>query len=299
MRVEGGSPSFPTSTKYVEAQPGEALHLGLGGPAVSDLQQQLNALGARPPLAVDGKFGPKTQAALQKLLGTSTFDEAAQQRLAQLRAAPPPAADDFQPPPSGPRPGATPAATPTPVAAPSDAPPGSTAQSILDHANAENDSINPMKRGDDGHYKGWQQLQTVFEQTTGWRPSDAECQRIESGKGVQPGGKSWCGIWACHVLQEAGVNVKWDLTRGQMVGDVSHVMAPRFSTPGQYKAERSAFEQSIKPGDVITVSGKNNHHAIVTRVNPDGTVETMDGNKPYVGPGHQKLSDVTSYYRPS
>jgi hypothetical protein len=179
------------------------------------------------------------------------------------------------------------------------APSGSVAERVLERAYAEEDSIHPMKRGEDGHYKGWKQLQHVFEKTTGWRPTDAECTHLEPGKGAKPGGKSWCGIWACHILQEAGVDVKWDLTKGKMVGDVTHVPAPKFSGPAQYKAERSAFEQSVRPGDVITLKGSLNHHAIVTKVHPDGTVETMDGNKPHVGRGKAKLTDVTSYYRPN
>ena len=40
------------------------LRYGSRGPAVMDLQQKLNALGARPALAVDGKFGPKTRRAV-------------------------------------------------------------------------------------------------------------------------------------------------------------------------------------------------------------------------------------------
>jgi peptidoglycan hydrolase-like protein with peptidoglycan-binding domain len=41
------------------------MHRGMGGPEVQDLQRRLNAMGASPPLAVDGKFGPKTEAALK------------------------------------------------------------------------------------------------------------------------------------------------------------------------------------------------------------------------------------------
>ena len=173
------------------------------------------------------------------------------------------------------------------------------AQRVVDNAFAEDDSINPFKRGDDGKVKGWDQLQRVFEKTTGWRPSDKQCQEVKPGSGLKPGGKSWCGIWACHIYQQAGVDCRWDLTKGRMVGDVTQTLAPRFSSPAQYKVERQAFEQSIRPGDVITLNGASNHHAIVTQVNPDGTVETMDGNKPQVGPGKQKLSNVTSFYRPN
>jgi len=41
------------------------MHRGMGGPEVQNLQRRLNAMGANPPLAVDGKFGPKTEAALK------------------------------------------------------------------------------------------------------------------------------------------------------------------------------------------------------------------------------------------
>jgi peptidoglycan hydrolase-like protein with peptidoglycan-binding domain len=41
------------------------MHRGMGGPSVMDVQRMLNAQGANPPLAVDGKFGPKTEAALK------------------------------------------------------------------------------------------------------------------------------------------------------------------------------------------------------------------------------------------
>ena len=42
------------------------LQKGAKGPAVQSLQQQLNAAGANPPLALDGKLGPATEAALRQ-----------------------------------------------------------------------------------------------------------------------------------------------------------------------------------------------------------------------------------------
>lgn len=293
MKVQGTT-TAPKSWQgaqrtYVEPGAGEALHIGHGGQSVMDLQRQLNAAGAKPPLEVDGKFGPKTQAALQSLTGSQTATPAALQQLEGKSASsfsPPAQATPAQQAPAQTQVGA---ATPIPVStgAPSDV-----AARAVSIAQSENGSIDPMRRGEDGNYVGWQHLKEVFTKATGVEVSDAEVKKHN-----QPLGKSWCGIWACHVLQEAGVNVKWDLTKGKMVGDVTQTMAPRFSSPAQYKAERQAFEQSIRPGDVITLDGKNNHHAVVTKVNPDGTVETMDGNKPHVGPGHYKLSNVTSFYR--
>ena len=46
--------------------PGTPLGTGASGPPVTAVQARLNALGARPPLAVDGVFGPRTAAALQQ-----------------------------------------------------------------------------------------------------------------------------------------------------------------------------------------------------------------------------------------
>ena len=39
--------------------------MGASGAQVSALQTRLNALGMKPPLAVDGKFGPATLAAVK------------------------------------------------------------------------------------------------------------------------------------------------------------------------------------------------------------------------------------------
>jgi len=46
------------------------IERGMGGPSVTSLQQRLNAAGATPALAADGKFGPKTEAALRAFQGS-------------------------------------------------------------------------------------------------------------------------------------------------------------------------------------------------------------------------------------
>ncbi|GMU59493.1 MAG: hypothetical protein AMXMBFR34_12560 [Myxococcaceae bacterium] len=281
----------PAGNSYSEPAAGAALARGHGGERVLELQKRLNAAGANPRLAEDGLFGPKTEATLQKLTGQASFDAAAEAVLAKL-ASSAGKRDDFQTP--GPTPSApqTQAIQTSTVSGPP--PSGSIAERTLQVAERELGSIDPRQTGADGKYHGWQHLQTIFEKTTGWRPTDKEVQASS-----QPQKKSWCGIFATHVLQEAGAHVRWDLSKGKMVGDVQQVMAPTFRDYRTYKAERQAFQNSIKPGDVITLNGALNHHAIVTSVNPDGTVNTIDGNKPHVGTGLQKLSDVTSYYRPT
>lgn len=299
MRVDS-RPSFASSpvsvAGYTPAAEGASLAKGLSGPQVVELQNLLNAAGLQPPLKPDGLFGPKTEAALAKLTGSKVFDAAAQQVLAQRGASAGQSTDGFETSPRPTPPGAAsagPTHEATHVVQQGAPPPGSVADRTLELARGELGSVDPMKAGSDGRYVGWKHLQDIFEKTTGWRPTDAEM------KSNKPGGKSWCGIFACHVLQEAGVNVKWDLTKGKMVGDVQQIMAPSFKDYRTYKGERQAFEASIKPGDVITLNNGSNHHAIVTKVNGDGTVETIDGNKPQIGEGHWKLADVTSYYRPT
>lgn len=293
MRVTGqAQPTTVSHGDYTEPAEGEALRRGHGGDAVLELQRALNAAGARPPLVEDGKLGKLTEAALQSLTGSKVFDAAAAARLLALQpttisGAPDTVTDAFEgsaPHVEGAAPGTLPAVD---TSAPSEV-----AARAVDYARSQDGSIDPRKRGADGHYQGWDKLRDVFTQATGVAVSDKEVQQHN-----QPLGKSWCGIWATHVLQQAGANVKWDLSKGKMTGDVTHTLAPLFRNPATYKAERAAFEQSIRPGDVITLSGRNNHHAVVTQVNPDGSVETMDGNKPHVGPGHHQLKDVTSFYR--
>lgn len=66
----GKSSSSKTGTKAshdTRATPSDAHPVGRGetGKRVSDLQSRLNALGFKPPLKVDGIFGPKTLAAVR------------------------------------------------------------------------------------------------------------------------------------------------------------------------------------------------------------------------------------------
>ncbi len=277
---------------YREPLPNEPLRRGHGGDRVLELQRALNAAGATPRLEEDGKLGTRTEAALLALTGGKVFDADAAERLSALQgpasSSAPVGVDDTFDGTAVHHEGAPPGVLPSvDTSAPNDV-----AVRAVEYARAQDGSIDPRVRGPDGHYQGWDKLRDVFRETTGVAVSDKEVQQHN-----QPLGKSWCGIWAAHVLRQAGADVKWDLTKGKMTGDVTHTVAPLFKNPTSYKVERAAFEASIRPGDVITLSGKNNHHAVVTRVNDDGTVDTMDGNKPHVGPGHYKLKDVTSFYR--
>ncbi len=72
--VESGPNAYqlqaPDLASIRQAQ-GATMHRGMGGPQVMELQRMLNAQGANPPLAVDGKFGPKTEAMLKAFQGSN------------------------------------------------------------------------------------------------------------------------------------------------------------------------------------------------------------------------------------
>jgi peptidoglycan hydrolase-like protein with peptidoglycan-binding domain len=86
---------YPEGPSLAEVARGAGtLTINQGGEGVRELQEKLNALGAQPPLEVDGKLGPKTFAALraqQRALGlddTGVLDAAT---LAAIERAPRPA----------------------------------------------------------------------------------------------------------------------------------------------------------------------------------------------------------------
>lgn len=65
--AKSGSKVKGKGGKSARAVPSDAHPVGMGetGKRVSDLQARLNALGAKPPLKLDGIFGPKTLAAVR------------------------------------------------------------------------------------------------------------------------------------------------------------------------------------------------------------------------------------------
>jgi hypothetical protein len=97
-------------------------------------------------------------------------------------------------------------------------------------------------------------------------PSLTEAERSLKtlNTGVYVGGsvKQWCGIFACSVLASVGLNVRWTLNGGKMLGSVMFV--PGFS--------------GMLPGDVAIIA-RAQHHFIITDVDYDsGTFHSVDGN---------------------
>lgn len=65
------------------------------------------------------------------------------------------------------------------------------------------------------------------------------------------------------------------------------------------RAEDPGF-QGIQAGDIVAITGKENHHTIVKSKSPDGQVlTTVDGNQLYQGIyiNQRALSTVYGYYR--
>ncbi|MEW5850175.1 MAG: peptidoglycan-binding protein [Myxococcota bacterium] len=66
--------SFQPGPGLQEVRNGGVLMQGHGGASVSDIQARLNAAGAQPPLEVDGKFGPRTEAAVRRFQAANGLD---------------------------------------------------------------------------------------------------------------------------------------------------------------------------------------------------------------------------------
>jgi peptidoglycan hydrolase-like protein with peptidoglycan-binding domain len=84
----------PALDEIKKAQ-GATMIRGMGGADVKELQKMLNAQGAKPPLALDGKFGPKTEAMLkayQSANGIQQTGVLGPQTLASFSASPKPIA---------------------------------------------------------------------------------------------------------------------------------------------------------------------------------------------------------------
>jgi hypothetical protein len=128
-------------------------------------------------------------------------------------------------------------------------------------------------------------------------PSMAEAQdalkNLSNGVRVQGQIKQWCGVFACSVLKEAGVDVRWTLNGGKMVGDGVTLL------PGS---------NNIVPGDAAIINHAS-HHFIVSDIDYDtNTLESVDGNttNQYIRSGRKKIQEsgtdastrsVVAFYR--
>lgn len=112
---------------------------------------------------------------------------------------------------------------------------------------------------------------------------------VIGGNGPWP--KDWCGAFALWALHQAGLAraVKWLVGKGFLLA--SSTPLPQTKVP--------------KPGD-IAYFNKSQHHAVVKRLNADGTVDLINGNgfNPAIQNGaisevaasRTHMSNVTAFY---
>lgn len=77
-------------------------------------------------------------------------------------------------------------------------------------------------------------------------------------------GTSWCGAFALWVLKQAGLALNWFWSFGKGGNYGFLYKLPITHTP--------------QPGDIAYVAQPYQHHAVVHTVNPDGTVNLINGN---------------------
>jgi hypothetical protein len=124
--------------------------------------------------------------------------------------------------------------------------------------------------------------------TTTTRPaqrSTLDVAQAEVGQsGVYADGGFWCAKFATWVLNAAGYDIRSD-------------------GPAQLKQMMPATD-SPSPGDLVFInlmaddSGQTSHVAVVESINPDGSVNTVEGNGPstiHVARGVRLPSEITGY----
>ncbi len=297
----GGAPlTAGTAPSFERAAGGDYIHEGQQGASVVELKNLLRGQGISvdegdaftPATAravrefqrthqcsVDGVIGPQTLNAL----GVSRFSPSWSGATASNGTGSPPATSATSAP-----------AGPVATSALPPAVSGGVGANIVAAASRYDHAIEPQTR-EPGGFKGKAQLAELYQSATG--------QSVSSwggSYGSKPNDKSWCGIFGTQALKEgiaaAGGDpnsVRWDLTRGGMVGPgvTKHNQWDRDMSP------RSAFESKIVPGTVAIMNGDLVHHVVVTSP-PDanGFVSTMEGNHPDTSAGRRNIHDMLAFY---
>ena len=269
------------------------LHAGSSGPDVEALQQQLAAAGH--PCDVDGKFGPRTRAAVvafQRERGLSADGVVGPMTWGALGGGPGASATPTTPTPTTPTPtGDAPTTTPTATtntntntntttagpgggaggagAGPGEQPVtgGGVRDAIVAAARSKIGSIYSDVPGaadetGDKTRTGWETLTEIFAVAHPTFPKQI-IKYMKYGKnngkpGSNPNGLvSWCGIFATWAVITGGGNCGTWMS-------------------GSRCSSMSKVTHNPKPGDVGYFNA-NQHHCIIASVNGD-QIETIDGN---------------------
>jgi len=120
-------------------------------------------------------------------------------------------------------------------------------------------------------------------------PTDDEAQKSLDtlGTGCYIGGQGqvrhWCGIFACAVARNAGLNsIRWTLLGGNILG---------------VQVQKVWGNAGIQAGDIAIISSYS-HHFIVTDVSSD-PYSTVEGNTPgqSIRTRTRAASEIVAYYR--
>jgi hypothetical protein len=144
-----------------------------------------------------------------------------------------------------------------------------------------------------------------FEQArTEEKPSlaNANAALAAGGTGVKIGTqtKHWCGIFACAVLSEVGVDCRWTLLGGQIKGT-----GVTGALPHSYPLRKGG--NALQPGDIAMIK-RYQHHFIVTDVDyAANQVYCVEGNtkgqiirravRAIKYPASQDIESVNYFYR--
>lgn len=148
-------------------------------------------------------------------------------------------------------------------------------------------------------------LVEFFEQAkTEEKPSlaNARAALAAGGTGVKIGTqtKHWCGIFACSVLASLGVDCRWTLLGGRIVG--KGVSGP---LPHSYPLRDKSKE--LRPGDIAIIN-RHQHHFIVTDIDyAANQVYCVEGNtkgqiirraiRPIKYSASQSIESISYFYR--
>lgn len=121
--------------------------------------------------------------------------------------------------------------------------------------------------GEGGMKKGWQHLKEFYDVSlgvdsakNGWLKGIQTPGQRAGSSAQQPGGISWCGIFAAWATIKAGVpGVKW-------------VLGTAIKGLPQPKGDAN-----YQPGDILVIKGKEVHHCVL-KAKSGSSLTTIDGN---------------------
>lgn len=240
------------------ARGGQYLRRGSSGPEVEALQRALNAAGVAPPLAVDGKLGPATEAAIKKFQqehGCAVDGVVGPETMGALDRAlglPP---RSGAPSPANPPPGGfpTPGGPPTPRSGRPEGPSGPS-------------PVGPAPSPVAGSVLDAARSQIGVREATG-NNDGVPAERYSNGQ-QEP----WCANFVSWCFRQAG----HPLPGNQEAIGSCDTMAAELRARG---ALFQSGERTPQPGDVIFFGqpGDYTHVGIVERVE-GGKVYTVEGN---------------------